>query len=161
MPFTPFHLGPGALAKAVAGRHFNFMVYGGSQVLMDIEPLIGIIEGKTILHGYTHTILGALIIGTVAGIIGRPISALVLRILRIPHHPFSWVASFASAYFGTYSHIILDALMHNDINPWWPVASGNQLLGAVPFWLLHAACVLTGAVGALFIAARFNAHGRA
>jgi membrane-bound metal-dependent hydrolase YbcI (DUF457 family) len=161
MPFTPFHLGPGALVKAAAGRHFSFMVYGGSQVLMDIEPLIGIIAGKAVLHGYTHTVLGALVIGTVAGVIGRPISAFVLRVLRIPHHPFTWPASFAGAYIGTYSHIVLDALMHNDINPWWPLASGNQLLGIIPLGFLHLACTLSGAVGALFVAARFYAHGRA
>ena len=39
MPFTPIHLGPGAALKAIGGRHFSFMVFGGSQVLMDIEPL--------------------------------------------------------------------------------------------------------------------------
>jgi hypothetical protein len=161
MPFTPFHLGPGALVKAAAGRHFSFMVYGGSQVLMDIEPLIGIIEGKAVLHGYTHTVLGAFAIGTAAGIIGRPISAFVLKLLRIPHHPFTWGASFAGAYFGTYSHVILDALMHDDMSPWWPAASGNHLLGAVSFWSLHWVCLVAGAVGALVIAARFRAHGRA
>ncbi|HEY0682602.1 MAG TPA: hypothetical protein VGD45_09735 [Steroidobacter sp.] len=113
MPFTPFHLGPGAIVKAAAGRHFSFMVYGGTQVLMDIEPLIGIIQQKPILQGYTHTILGALVIGTVAGLIGRPIAA------------------------------------------------GNPLLGAVSFGSLHIACVVTGALGALVVAARFKSQGRA
>lgn len=36
MPFTPIHLGPGAACKAIGGRHFSFMVFGGAQVLMDI-----------------------------------------------------------------------------------------------------------------------------
>ncbi len=61
MPFTPFHLGPGALFKAVGGRHFSFMVFGGTQVLMDIEPLLGLIRGWPVLHGYTHTLAGALL----------------------------------------------------------------------------------------------------
>lgn len=161
MPFTPFHLGPGAIVKAVAGRHFSFMVYGGTQVLMDIEPLIGIIQRKPVLHGYTHTILGALVIGTIAAIIGRPISALALRHLSISHHAFTWTACFAAAYFGAFSHVILDAIMHSDMNPWWPVVHGNQLLGTMPLWSLHVACVISGAVGALIIAARFSAHGRA
>jgi membrane-bound metal-dependent hydrolase YbcI (DUF457 family) len=160
MPFTPFHLGPGAILKVAGGRYFSFMVYGGAQVLMDIEPLIGIIQEKAVLHGYTHTILGALAIGTGAGLIGKPISAFVLRFLRI-HHAFTWTASFAGAYLGTYSHVALDALMHGDMNPWWPVASGNQFLGIVSFWSLHAACTIAGAVGALMIAARFRVHGRA
>ncbi len=78
MPFTPFHLGPGAAFKAVGGKHFSFMVFGGAQVLMDIEPLVAIVQGWPILHGVTHTILGALVIGLVAGAIGRPISEFVL-----------------------------------------------------------------------------------
>jgi membrane-bound metal-dependent hydrolase YbcI (DUF457 family) len=161
MPITPFHLGPGAICKAAAGRHFSFMVYGGTQVLMDIEPLIGIIQRKPVLHGYTHTILGALVIGTLAGIVGRPISACVLRVFRIPHYPFTWTACFVAAYFGAFSHVMLDALMHSDMNPWWPIASGNQLLGVMPLWSIHAACAVTGVIGALIVAGRFAAHGRA
>ena len=89
MPFTPFHLGPGAAFKAIGGRHFSFMVFGGAQVLMDIEPLIGILTDQPILHGPTHTLLGAMVIGTLAGIAGRPISARVLSWLRIPHYPLT------------------------------------------------------------------------
>ena len=74
MPFTPIHLGPGAAFKAIGGRHFRFMVFGGSQVLMDIEPLIGILRGWAMLHGYTHTVAGAAAIGAVAPLIGKPIS---------------------------------------------------------------------------------------
>ena len=66
MPFTPFHLGPGAAFKAIGGKHFSFMVFGGTQVLMDIEPLVAILRGSPVLHGVTHTILGALVIGLVA-----------------------------------------------------------------------------------------------
>jgi hypothetical protein len=45
MPFTSFHLGPGAVFKAVGGRHFSFMIFGGSQVLMDVESLVHIPSG--------------------------------------------------------------------------------------------------------------------
>ena len=65
MPFTPIHLGPGAACKAIGDRHFSFMVFGGAQVLMDIEPLLGIIQGWDVLHGYSHTLAGALVIGFV------------------------------------------------------------------------------------------------
>ena len=49
MPFAPLHLGPGAAFKAIGGKHFSFMVFGGAQVLMDIEPLIGIVQRWTVL----------------------------------------------------------------------------------------------------------------
>lgn len=159
MPFTPFHLGPGALFKALGWQHFSFMVFGGSQVLMDIEPLIGILQGKAVLHGYTHTLLGALIIGAIAGIIGKPISAFVLRLLSIPHHPFTWTASFAGAFVGTFSHLGLDALMHADMNPWWPFVAGNPLLGSVSLGWLHLGCLAAGMIGGIVVAVRCRVQG--
>jgi hypothetical protein len=159
MPFTPFHLGPGAALKAVCGRHFSFMVFGGTQVLMDIEPLIGIIEGKSVLHGYSHTIVGATIIGSAAGIIGRPISIYVLKLLRIKHHAFSWLASFSGSLIGSFSHIALDAIMHSDMNPFWPLVQGNNLLGLITNSSLHVLCLGLGVFGGIVMARRaaFNA----
>lgn len=161
MPFTPFHLGPGALFKAIGGRNFSFMVFGGSQVMMDIEPLIGLIQGKAILHGYTHTVAGATLIGLAAGLMGRPISAFVLRLLAIPHYRLTWTASFAGALTGTFSHIVLDALMHSDINPWWPIAQGNGLLASIPIGTLHLVCVGSAVLGAVIVACKARSNGRA
>ena len=59
MPFTPFHMGPGLAIKAVSGRYLSLMVFGFSQVAMDIEPLVRMIRGDAVLHGFTHTYLGA------------------------------------------------------------------------------------------------------
>lgn len=139
MPFTPLHLGPGLLLKAALGRRLSFMVFGGSQVLMDIEPLVGLLRGWPVLHGYTHTLPGALVIGTVAGLVGRPISERALRLLRIGHPPFTWAASFLAAYLGTFSHVALDAVMHADITPFWPLLEGNPWRGAISMEALHLA----------------------
>ena len=120
MPFTPFHLGPGAAFKAIGGSRFSFMVFGGSQVLMDIEPLVGIIGGRVVLHGPSHTVLGALVIGVVAGAVGRPATEIALKWLKIGHAPLTWTVSFVSAFVGTFSHVALDAVMHKDMAPLWP-----------------------------------------
>jgi uncharacterized membrane protein YeaQ/YmgE (transglycosylase-associated protein family) len=161
MPFTPYHLGPGILFKGIFGSRFSFMVFGGTQVLMDIEPLIGIFRGWHILHGRTHTILGALLIGTVAGVIGKPISNLVLNWLRVTHYPLTWSSSFIAAYIGTFSHIFLDALMHSDISPWWPISSGNKLLGLVSPNTIHMSCVISGVLGAIVCAVVLKRRGAA
>ena len=149
MPITPFHLGPGAAFKAIGGCHFSFMVFGGSQVLMDVEPAVQLYRGAEVLHGYTHTLAGALLIGCVATLIGRPISLFVLG--RLPGHyaPFSWGAAAAGAFVGTFSHVGFDALMHPDMRPFWPFSPANPLLGAVPLDSLHLACVLLGILGGL------------
>ena len=154
MPFTPIHLGPGAAFKAIGGRHFSFMVFGGSQVLMNIEPLIGILRGWAILHGYTHTVAGAAAIGVVAALIGKPISTYVLGVLRIPHPPFTWTAAVTGAFLGTFSHIALDAVMHSDIRPWWPFDGGNGLLRVISIDELHVVCWVLGVLGALVISGR-------
>jgi len=161
MPFTPVHPGPGLLFKAIGGRHFSFMVFGGAQVLMDIEPLIGIVHGWEVLHGYTHTVPGALLIGAIAGFIGRPVSSFVLKWRRIPHYPFTWLASFLGAYVGTFSHVLLDAIMHADMSLCWPIASGNKLLGIVSIEALHLACAIAAVIGAIACAVYFKTRGRA
>ena len=124
------------------------MVFGGAQVLMDTEPLVRIYLGTPILHGYTHTIGGALLIGAAAAIIGKPISEFVLSRLEIPHYPLSWLASCIGAFVGTFSHIVLDAIMHSDMHPWWPLTSNNTLLGYIPLWDLHIMCLGLGLIGA-------------
>jgi hypothetical protein len=149
MPFTPLHLGPGAALKALGGARFSFVVFGGAQVLMDIEPLARMIRGDSFLHGYTHTLAGATAIGALATLTGRPIGSAFLRLLRIEREPIAWGACIAGAFLGTYSHIALDALMHPDIRPWWPLSDANPWLGAVSLGALHAGCLALGALGAI------------
>ena len=149
MPFTPLHLGPALAFKALGRERFSFMVFGGAQVLMDIEPLIGILQGKAVLHGMTHTLAGALVIGLVAGLIGKPVSEGVLRLVRARDSAISWTASFVGALVGTFSHIVLDAVMHFDMNPWWPLAQGNALLTLISVEHLHLLCLGLG-IGGLF-----------
>ncbi|KFN48908.1 hypothetical protein P873_13225 [Arenimonas composti TR7-09 = DSM 18010] len=133
--------------KAIGGRHFSFMVFGGAQVLMDLEPLFGILLDWPILHGRTHSFVGATAIGLVAALTGRPLSLPVLRWLRVPHPPFTWTASFLAAFAGTYSHVVLDAIMHADSEPLWPFAPGNPWLSAVSMEILHLGCFASAAVG--------------
>lgn len=147
MPFTPFHLGPGSAFKAIGGERFSFLIFGGSQVLMDLEPLARMIRGDAILHGISHTILGALVVAVVAAAIGRPISNAVLRLSGIGAHVIGWPVALASALVGTFSHIGLDAVMHADMNPFWPVAYGNPLLGVISVGRLHMACIVLGLLG--------------
>ena len=160
MPFTPIHLGPGLAFKAIGGRHFSFMVFGGAQVLMDLEPLIGILQNRDVLHGVTHTGLGALVIGSVAAVIGKPISTMVLRWRKIPHPPLTWLAAMTGAYVGTCSHVLLDAIRHADMAPAWPLLRGNPMLDLINIDQLHLACLAAGVVGLPMALMRAEAQAR-
>ena len=155
MPFTPLHLGPGAAFKAIGGSRFSFMVFGGSQVLIDIEPGYRMLNGDSVLHGPSHTLVGALSIGVVAALIGKPVSEAALRLLRFAHTEVSWIASSAGALIGTFSHVFLDAIMHADMSPWRPFVESNRLLGIVSLPTLHLLCVVSGLAGVSILAIRY------
>lgn len=149
MPFTPFHLGPGAFLKGIGGERFSFVVFGGSQVLIDIEPGYRMAVGDAVLHGPSHTVGGAVLIGTVATLIGKPIGEFVLRKIMPSRREITWSAAAAGAFSGTFSHLFLDAVMHSDMTPWAPLFESNGLLGVVSLRVLHIACVALGLAGAL------------
>jgi hypothetical protein len=161
MPFTPFHLGPGAALKALLGRQMSFMVFGGAQVLMDLEPGIRMILGSETLHGPSHTLAGAAVIGAVAMATGRPVSHWVLARSGVAYTPMTWRAAGVGAFLGTFSHIALDALMHPDMHPWWPLRADNPWLALVSLDTLHWGCAALGVAGALGVAARWAWQRRA
>jgi Domain of unknown function (DUF4184) len=159
MPFTPFHMGPGLAMKALAGRHFSLVVFGVSQVLIDLEPLVRIIRGDAVLHGWTHTYVGATAIAVVAAILGRPVCQFLLDRWQ-PKPSWRWLAelggdwritqraAYIAAFAGTYSHVLLDSLMHSDMRPWLPISDSNVLLYRVPFETVYVGCAWAGLIGA-------------
>lgn len=168
MPFTPLHLGPGAVLKAALGRHFSFLVFGGTQVLMDIEPLVRMLRGDAVLHGPTHTFLGATLVALLASAIGRPISHVALRwwnarrtaasSWRATCLPIAWHAVITGAFVGAWSHVLLDGIMHDDLRPLAPWSEATPWLHAIGSGTLHQACLATGALGAVacFVLVRFR-----
>jgi len=53
------------------------------------------------------------------------------------------------ALLGSYSHIILDGMMHADMRPFAPWSDANPFLRAVSLGTLHWACVILGIAGVL------------
>src|SRR5690606_28099252 len=151
MPFTPIHMGPGIAVKTVMQGSFSLMVFGWTQILMDIQPLIVMLTGEGHLHGFTHTYAGATLIAVFAGLTGKPLSEIALALLRIqvnirPNIP--WWVSFLSALIGSYSHVLLDSIMHSDVEPFFPFTQTNALLGLISVTALHKLCLYSGLVGA-------------
>jgi hypothetical protein len=155
MPFTPLHIGPGILLKALLQGSFSLMVFGWAQIVMDIQPLYVILSNNRHLelHGFSHTYLGATLLAVLSALSGKYLSEFGLKLLGISTlaQPIKivWGIAFFSAFLGTYSHVVLDSIMHSDIQPYYPFASGNHLLAIIDMDLLHELCIYSGVVGAV------------
>jgi len=160
MPLPPFHLGPGLAAKAVAGRHFSFMVFGFSQVLIDLEPLYYLLRDDPPLHRFLHTYLGASLLLAVVLVPGKSVCDYCLRLWREvwsfllrkddpPPTKITWLAASAGGIFGVYSHVLLDSIMHDDIRPLAPFSQANPLFQAISMGELHVGCAALGVLGAM------------
>lgn len=171
MPFTPLHMGPGLAIKVVGGRYFSLMVFGFSQVAMDIEPLVRILRGDPLLHGMTHTYLGATFIALLSIGIGRPVCQHLLRYWKPdPRSGFlnwlrgngniPWPAAISGAVLGAYSHVLLDSIMHADMRPFAPWSATNAMLRFLSIETLHDFCVVSGALGAILIVLVFLTRTR-
>ncbi len=166
MPFTPFHMGPGLALKAIGGRHFSLTMFGVTQVAMDIEPLVHMLSGDDILHGYTHSYAGATLIALAALTLGRPFCWMALaywnrvatlrflRWFRVSTE-IGRIPALTGAFLGAYSHVFLDSFMHADMRPWWPFGADNGLLHAIPLGWLHLLCLGSGLVGGMILVTVF------
>lgn len=137
-------MGPGILVKALLQGSFSLMVFGWSQIIMDIQPLIAIVTGKGKLHGFTHTYIGSTLIAIFSAVMGKYLSRWALVVISNGAQRginIRWRVAFLSAFIGSYSHVLLDSIMHTDIEPLSPFSQSNELLGLISVATLHKFCL--------------------
>ncbi|MBI2309252.1 MAG: hypothetical protein HYU78_18325 [Rhodocyclales bacterium] len=148
MPFTPFHMGPGLLVKALLQGSFSLMVFGWAQIIMDIQPLVVLLTGEGHLHGFSHTYIGATLIGIGSALTGKYAAEFGLRFTgQARHLPISWPVAIISAFIGSLSHVLLDSVMHADVEPFSPFTLTNPFLGFLSVEVLHKFCLYSGLLG--------------
>ena len=150
MPFTPFHMGPGIVVKALLQGSFSLMVFGWAQIVMDIQPLFVLISGEGHLHGFSHTYVGATLLAIFSALSGKYLSEIGLYVLGLNKQwqvKIKWWVSFLSAFIGTFSHVLLDSIMHSDVQPFFPFTTDNSLLGLISVQSLHKLCLYSALVG--------------
>jgi hypothetical protein len=152
MPFTPFHFGIGALTKSVTpSRAFSFQVFALAQVLMDIQPGLGLLLGWDVLHGWTHTYPGALAIALATGAVW--LIWVAIRPQRFDSGPIRDGVVISSALFGTLSHVWLDSQFHAEM--------ANLTPGMLKLWTtgdvttsIETACLAAACLALLIIGVR-------
>jgi len=162
MPFTPFHFGPGLLVKAALPKRLSFTSFALTQVAIDVETLYHLARAEWPVHRQCHSVLGGASVGLVVAagvVVGRPAFSrafnAVLGADRAPQFNAAsetdGVAAVVGGLVGGASHSLLDAIVHPDVRPLWPVAPGNQLFGLVSPETLHVLCVAAGVVGVAWL----------
>ncbi|MEL7968008.1 zinc dependent phospholipase C family protein [Vreelandella neptunia] len=152
MPFTPFHMGPGVVVKSLLQGSFSLMIFGWAQIVMDIQPLIVLISGDGHLHGFTHTYVGATILAVFSALSGKYLAETGLFLLGLNSKwqvNIKWWVCFFSAFIGTFSHVLLDSIMHADVAPFFPFAAENSLLSLISVKSLHKACLYSFLIGSV------------
>jgi membrane-bound metal-dependent hydrolase YbcI (DUF457 family) len=162
MPVTPFHLGPGILLKACAPRAVSLTAFGLSQVLIDIESGYHLLRGGWPLHREMHSLPIAGLVGLLAGaavwLAGRRLRSSRSAIVRA--EVAIWPA-LVGGVVGGLSHPLLDAVMHSDLQPFWPVSAADPLFAAIGLGYLHLLCVASGIAGVAILAIRYRAGPKA
>lgn len=154
MPFTPVHMGPGILLKSIFQGGFSLMVFGWTQIVMDLQPLFVLITGEGHLHGFSHTYIGATLLAVFSALTGKYLAEFGLNLLNIvkdPNFKILWRVCFLSAFLGSFSHVLLDSIMHRDVEPFYPLTLVNPFHGVISVSMLHKLCLYSGLVGAVIL----------
>ena len=127
MPVTPLHIGIPGLISFYYPKRVDILSAVIGSVIIDLDFILFLLIG-TPIHGYLHTFLGATIISIFIIIILKLSQKQTIKIKKW----FKWEGKSnlksisIGAFIGTYSHIILDSLIYNEINPFYPI-EGNPL----------------------------------
>lgn len=161
--FTPYHMGPGALLKALLRGGFSLMIFGWTQILMDLQPLVVLAIGRGQLHGISHTYVGGTFIALLAAVSGKYLVQWVLRLRprKSAALSVSWVVAVLSALIGSCTHVAFDSLVHADVSPFWPFSQTNPAIGLVSASTVWYGYMVSGLVGvALYLIVGYLLAGR-
>lgn len=159
MPFTPFHMGPALAVKSAIPRHFSVPIFGITQVGIDLEVLAGLFVNQDLSnHSVLHTFGGATAVALAALLLLRPVFNPIFRFwnrtvgakpttLWHMGTPIPWSTAILSAFFGSWSHALLDAMVHRNITPFAPFSDANWLFDAVWPPFIVPICIVAALIG--------------
>jgi membrane-bound metal-dependent hydrolase YbcI (DUF457 family) len=143
MPFTPYHLSLGLLAKSLKPSKISLIMFGFSQIVIDLQQLYRHIThpNEFAYHGITHTILGATLIA---------MNCLLFKSVfeRVFKLTISLMSAIYGVLLGVYTHLILDGFVHREVSQqlFWPLRIDSQFYGYLTYDKLNLLCMIVGIV---------------
>ncbi|MFA9495172.1 MAG: DUF4184 family protein [Candidatus Bathyarchaeota archaeon] len=144
MPFTPYHVGPALLVALLLYPLLDIPAFILASVVLDFEPLLWMLNLlQWSMHGRFHSITLSIPVGLiVAGlfILYRRYSKPIWLPSAFAQEP-GWKKTVISSVTGVWGHVLLDSLVHGDVNLFWPV-QGNPLYQAVDYSTVINFCII-------------------
>lgn len=146
MPFTPFHLGPASVLALALLRYTYLPALLLGSIAPDIQPFIIIFFNQPgTLHGpITHSFIGstillALPLTAILFILRKPLQT-ITSTLKLNQEP-TLQSILTGSIIGVYSHILLDAYLYPEMQPFYPFTT-NPLLSHDPnrYFMMYTAC---------------------
>lgn len=145
MPFTLFHLGPALALGYLLRKKLDFKTFILANISNDIEPPIVIFFNlKYPLHGFLHTLIGGMVLGTIISTALYLIDKKLEKTKEYTKYLFSGVA-------GCEIHVLLDSPLYSDIKPLYPLDL-NPLYYPQASFLVYGLCVSLFIIGLLIVA---------
>jgi membrane-bound metal-dependent hydrolase YbcI (DUF457 family) len=120
--------------------------------ITDVESIYNVLKGNFPVHRFLHTFVGA----AVSAAMTIALFLFMRRLARSMPLPdwFEWQQLkpppvIVGALLGSYSHVVLDGIMHADLRPLAPWSDANPFLHAVSLSALHWGCIIAAIAGVL------------
>ena len=143
MANTLSHFGPSALVAILFYRYINFPVFVLANIVIDIESVIlALFRPGPSSHKYFHTFILGAATGIVWGLVCYASSDVLqwtTNLLKLPYE-LSLAGILLSAVTGIWLHIVIDAVSHPRMIPFYPL-KGNPLI--TPFTNLGVSWLCT------------------
>jgi membrane-bound metal-dependent hydrolase YbcI (DUF457 family) len=144
MPFTPYHFGPSGFIGLIFRKWIDIPVFILANVVVDLEPLVVILFDLDYpLHGYFHTFLCGAVVAIFWALIaysGKSLFQWLMKLFQVPYET-NFRKMLLSAILGVWFHILLDAPLYTDIQPFWPFKT-NPMYGLLSYQTASLLCTI-------------------
>ena len=144
MPFTPYHFGPSGFIGLALRKWIDIPVFLLANVIIDVEVLFA---DKWPHHRYWHfhTLLVGAAVGLAGGLAAYPLRNVfkkIMQLMRVPYRPALWKMLISGA-LGACVHVLIDAVYHYDVQPFWPFYARNPLWRRVADDTVLLLCIIS------------------
>jgi membrane-bound metal-dependent hydrolase YbcI (DUF457 family) len=156
-------LGPALAIGFPLRKYIHAPTFILANVIVDVEPLLALFFRLDYpLHGYLHTFVLAFFLGIGLSLVmfffEKYLQSIYkLFLLETDSNPRIG-AFIVAGVFGAMLHVLLDAPLYSDIQPFYPLTTANPMLGAVSSSQVYAGTIWAGVFGIVFYAGLLLFH---